>query len=300
MSNYNHIHPDILDTMELNSNERIEFLYSPFWIGYPKSLEIIKYLNSLISRPKKPRMDNLLIVGESNIGKTTLITHFSELHPDSSFEDDDEVTRPRKPVIVAEAPASADERGLYSAILDSFWTSYRATDTVAKLRHQVIHLMRKCHVQILILDEMHNLLAGTPSKQRLVMNSIKSMGNILNIPIVGVGTIDAYKVISYDPQLVSRFDVIKLEKWLPNSSFQRLLSSFEQRLPLKNKSDLHTKELGKRLYEISDGNLGDLHKLLIECSKEAILTGTEKITIDIIDKYKWYKPTKGKMKTCEL
>ena len=60
---------------------------------------------------------------------------------------------------------------------------------------------------------------------------------------------------------------------------------------MKKASQLYSKEKAILLHLISQGNIGDLHKLLIECATDAIKNDIEEITIEIIKKYKWIKPT---------
>lgn len=290
---YQHVHKDYRHLMLLDDHRRIEALHEPMWINYPRTVEVINLLKSLMNQPKKPRMQNLLIIGESNIGKTSLIVQFALNNPDFSLEDDLGMSHPSKPVVMAQFPASVDEKGLYIAILESFWTPFRPIDTIAKLRHQAIFLLRECNVRILILDEIHNLLGGTAAKQRTVMNILKNLGNELLIPIVGVGTQDAALILHSDPQHASRFDVITLPRWEMNKDFRSLLMAFEARLPLQNPSNLGSREKGSALFAISNGNLGDLHRLIVECAICAINEGTEEITMDIINKYKWMKLTDG-------
>lgn len=157
----------------------------------------------------------------------------------------------------------------------------------------MIHLMRACHVRMLIIDELHSLLAGTAQKQREVMNALKNLCNELCIPIVGVGTSEAVRVLHTDPQHASRFEVARLPSWTLDKEFQRLLASFERVLPLQHASKLHTPELAMRLHAISEGNIGNLHRLLIECATEAINSGEERITLPIIENNKWVQPTRG-------
>tara|TARA_R110001592_G_scaffold243151_2_gene504041 strand:+ start:2196 stop:3086 length:891 start_codon:yes stop_codon:yes gene_type:complete len=290
MSGNGHIHPDFHHILGLTQKERLDFLDEPRWIGYKSAQQIIDSLQGLIQKPKRPRMPNLLIVGDPNNGKTTVVHRFFELCGKGYVNDDAE---PVKPVILAEAPPSADEKGLYMSILERFFTPYRATDPAAKLRYQVIHLCRSCHVRMLIIDEFHSLLTGSPVKQREVMNAIKLLCNELAIPIVGVGTREAVRVLHTDPQHASRFDVVSLPVWLLNQDFQRLLASFEKVLPLQIPSRLHQPELAAIFHTISGGNLGDLHRLLVECSREAIVTGTEQITQEIVEGKAWLRPTRG-------
>ena len=290
MSNYPHIHPEFVHILSMSEKDRLAFLDEPRWIGYQSAQLIMDTMNGLMDKPKRPRMPNLLIVGEPNNGKTTIIRRFYELCGQGYVNEEAD---PVKPIILAEAPPSADEKGLYISLLERFFTPYRATDPVAKLRYQVIHLFRTCHVKLLVIDEFHSLLTGTAIKQREVMNAIKLLCNELCIPIVGVGTREAVRVLHNDPQHASRFDVLSLPLWNLNQNFQRLLASFEKVLPLKKASRLHQPELTSLFHTISGGNLGNLHQLLTECSKEAISSGQEQITLEIIKSKSWIRPTRG-------
>jgi len=290
MSTYEHIHPDFRHILMLSDKERMEFLDEPRWIGYHTAQQILDTLQGLLDKPVRPRMPNLLLVGDSNNGKTTIIRRFFELCGKGYVNEESD---PVKPIILAEAPPTADEKGLYISILERFFTPYRAGDPVSKLRYQVIHLFRACHVKMLVIDEFHSLLTGSGIKQREVMNAIKLLCNELAIPIVGVGTREAVRVLHTDPQHASRFDVISLPAWELNQDFQRLLAGFEKVLPLKNPSRLHQPELAMLLHAISEGNIGNLHRLLIECTREAINSGSEQIDKAVIENKSWVRPTRG-------
>ncbi len=285
---FDHVHPNYRHLFNVSDNERINFLYEPRWIGYPQANKIIDVIHEYMNRPKRPRTMGLLLVGNSNNGKTSIIDRFNDLYG-QRFVDEDE--NPHKPVIIAEAPSRADEKELYASILEQFWPPYKNTAPLIKLRYQVVGLMRDCNVKILIIDEVHSMIIGSVTKRNQVMNGLKSLSNELEIPIVCVGTSDAFGLFNQDKQYASRFDVLSLPTWNDDKDFQRLLSDFESVIPLKNKSLLGSKKLSTKLFNASNGNLGDLHRLLIECSKEAILSGKEKIDCDLVDELGWVKKT---------
>lgn len=287
---YAHIHPEFREVMSFPDEQRLAFLDRPRWIGYERAQLALDTLQALMNKPRQPRMPNLLIVGDPNNGKTTLIQRFKTLCGEGYV---DENADPVKPIIVAEAPPSADEKGLYISILERFWAPYRASAPAAQLRYQVVHQLRECHVRILVIDEFHSLLTGSAVKQREVMNTIKLLCNEVGIPIVGVGTRDAVRVLHNDPQHASRFDVFPLPLWELNPEFQKLLAGFERVLPLKKPSGLSMPEIAMIAHAISSGNLGDLHRLMCACARVAITTGEERITEKILRSKAWLQPSKG-------
>ena len=290
MTTGDQLDPDLRYALRLSDRERLAFMDRPTLLRYPAGDEILEQLQRLLEMPKRPRMGNLLVVGESNNGKTTLIEKFHKLHGKPSDDDDE----PSKPVVVVEAPPTADEKSLHLSILDRFHAPHRTTAPVTQLRYQTLHLLRHCRTRMLIIDEFHSMLAGTTRKQSEMMNAIKFLCNELQVPIVGVGTHVAVRVIQSDTQHASRFRVAVLPRWELDRAFQRLLVGFQKTLPLKRESKLADKETTHELHVASDGNLGNLREGLVACARKAIENGTEQITLDLIRSMtKWFKPTVG-------
>jgi len=136
---FGHIHPQFRHIMELSDKERIEFLDQNRWVGYKDAQFIIDTLQGLLLKPARLRMPNLLIVGDSNNGKSSLVERFYDLCGKPYV---DEHSDPIKPIIVAESPPNPDEKGLYMSILEQFFVPYNSRDTPARLRYQVIHQFR--------------------------------------------------------------------------------------------------------------------------------------------------------------
>lgn len=293
MSKYKHIHPKFRHIMELSDNERIDFIRSARWIGYSRAKEILLQLEDLLTFPKRPRMPNLLIIGESNNGKTTLVRHFYSKHGKSYENEDLDLIIP---IILIEAPSTASEKALYIALLESMVAPYRETSTVEILYTQTLHLMRTYAVKMLIIDEFHSMFSGTARKQREMMNALKRLCNELQIPIVGVGTENAVNILYTDKQFSSRFEVCELPIWTLDNDFKRMLASFESVLPLENTSNLMNSDIAQAIYYKTKGNLGNIHNLLIRCATEAIRNKTEVIDIKTIQAQKDFLSTlKGRI-----
>ncbi len=100
---YEHVHEKFRHLVTADNQERIAFLDEPRWLGYGVAKDIMDNLVSLMNKPKRPRMLNLLIVGDSNNGKTTLIRRFFDLYGQAYIDSDSNAIYP---ILLAEAPPS--------------------------------------------------------------------------------------------------------------------------------------------------------------------------------------------------
>lgn len=288
-TSYTHVYKDFRHIVEYSTEDRLDFINEVRWVNYEIADNIILELNGLLRFPKRLRMPNLLIIGHSNNGKTSIAHRFFRKHG-MPFEENGVLI---KPVIFANAPSSTNEKDLYMSILEALHMPYRTKDSTSALLYQVLHLCREYQVKMIMIDELHSLLTGTERQQRQVMSSLKTLCNELQIPIVGIGTQDAKRVLHTDPQHVSRFDIVEVPLWKLDKKFQELLFRLESVFPLKNPSELHQPKTAALIHTISKGNLGNVHRLLSVCARNAILSGTEKITEDILVKNKNVRPTEG-------
>lgn len=151
------------------------------------------------------------------------------------------------------------------------WIGYtRATDALRRL-------------QVLVIDELHNILAGNTARRREFLNLLRYLGNRLRIPIVGVGTHDAYLAIRSDDQLENRFEPLVLPRWQPDEQSRSLLASFAASFRLHRRSPIVTPEMAAYLIERSEGTIGELTALLTAAATVAITSGEEAITADTLE-----------------
>ena len=289
MSDVSHLDKALHSVVDLPLNERIQQVRQPHWIGYTRSKRILEKLEDLLAYPRVDRMPNLLLVGDTNNGKTMIASRFQRLHPASEEADSDHV---RVPVLLVQAPPAPDESRFYSAILEALGApAYRPRGPVLEKQLQVLHLLRGVQLRMLIIDEIHHILAGHIAKQRHFLYVLKHLANELNIPLVGVGTIDAVRAIQTDPQMVSRFEPVALPRWEMNRDFQTLLASFERTLPLRQPSGLAEPAMAARLLALSEGTIGKLFSLLMAATIHAIRSGAEKIDEEVLSKSDWIAPS---------
>ena len=150
----------------------------------------------------------------------------------------------------------------------------------------------------ILIDEIHDILAGNKNKQKQFQCIIRQLGNELKIPIIAAGTKDALNAINLDPQLANRFTTISIPKWkiyylkkAKDEPFLRLLTSFERTLPLLKKSDLSNIEIAEKLLSMSEGFIGELVSILGLAIEKAINDGEEKIDLKLLNKISWTYPS---------
>lgn len=288
---YSHLSDTAASKVELPDQERIQHIKKPRWIGYSRAKDILEKLEDLLVHPVQPRMPNMLIVGETNNGKTMLVEKFRERHPASENPNGEAV---KIPVLYIQAPPGPDERGIYNAILNRLFEANPRSESVDAKRDRVVAILKRVSLGLVMIDEIHHLMAGAYVKQRNALNVLKYLGNELRVPIVGIGTAEAVRAVQTDPQLANRFTPEVLPKWTRNAELARLMSSFERVLPLKEASQLSVSPLIDRVLDMSSGTIGEMSTLLNMAAIHAIKTGEERITVSTLEGCQYVPPAQRK------
>lgn len=283
-----HLSPKAVERLTQSDAERISYIRQPRWIGYSRANEIISKLEDFLAMPKSHRMPNCLIVGDTNNGKTMLVERFFDSHlPDDNLEGEVSIV----PVLYVQAPPVPDEGRFYNAILERLFAPYKPSDRADRKQFQAIKLMKAVSVQMLIIDEIHHLLAGNMTKQKAFLNVIKYLGNELEVPIVAVGTRDAFRAIQTDYQLSNRFEPETLPLWKNDDEYLRLLATFEKVLPLKKPSNLIDVSIAGEIYAMGEGYLGETCRVIVAAAVDAVKTGQEQINKKTLSNINWVNPS---------
>jgi hypothetical protein len=218
-------------------------------------------------------MPNLLLLGPTNNGKSMIIEKFRRSHPVVSHQDREEI-----PVLVVQMPSEPSVGRFYTTLLAATGAPMRARQyRLADLEQLVLRLLRAAGVRMLVIDELHNVLGGRGDRRREFLNLIRFLGNELRIPLVGVGTREAYLAIRSDDQLENRFAPFTLPRWEADAGSCSLLASFAASFPLRQASRIAITEMATYLLTRSEGTIGELARLLTDAAVAAIESGEEAI-----------------------
>lgn len=272
----------------LTDEERIIQMQADKWIGYPVAKKVMSRLEEHINWPSKQRMPNLLIIGPTNNGKSTIIEKFRRKYP--AVETRKKIEDRRMPVVTFQMPPDPSCTRFYSMLIKSTGAEVRVCRT-AELEQTALDRLQSVKAKILVIDELHNVLSGQSHVTREFLNTIRFLGNELRIPIVGVGTKDAYLAIRSDAQLENRFEPIPIPRWQEGDDLLSLLASFEAILPLRQRSDIATSEMARYIVARTEGTIGEIATFLAMAAIEAIRTGAECLNTKVFKQTEYQSPT---------
>jgi hypothetical protein len=284
-----HLRPEARELAALPAAERLAHLRSDRWIGYGRARLALGELDRLFRQePGRVRPSNPLIVGPTNNGKTMLAEKFRRTHPARVSDDGDREVVPVLTVRMPAEPTVARFHGAVLAALDAPLGDHGASH---RREASASRLLGEVGTRLLIVDELHNILAGTARRQRELLNLLRYLGNELRIPIVCLGTRDAYLAIRTDDQLENRFHPFLLPRWEDDAEFGRLLASFEAMLPLGEPSHLGSPAMRALVVRRSEGTIGEIAALLVQAATAALLAGRERIDAVAIEAADYQPPS---------
>jgi hypothetical protein len=283
-----HLIPSAQKTAQLPNAERIARIRADRWIGYTQAQKALAKLEDLFTHPERQRMPNLLIVGPTNNGKTMLVEKFRRQHPVTTSDDGQ---TEQIPILAMQMPSDPTISRFYTMLLYSLNAPSFARRRVSDLEELSLRILRQVGLRMLVIDELHNVLAGSSPQQRQFLNLLRFLGNELRIPLVCVGTKEAYLAIRSDDQLENRFEPFSLPLWTLDDEFSSLLASFAAVLPLRRASQLHLPDIAHYILSKSEGTIGEITTLLTRSAILAVETGSECIDRKILGLVDYSSPT---------
>jgi len=188
-------------------------------------------------------------------------------------------------------PSSPTIQRFYAAIITALGSPVTGYPSIVKHETMALKLLRATETKMLIIDELHNMLAGDTTRQREFLNVLRFIGNELQISIVGVGIKDAYLAIRSDAQLENRFEPFILPSWSNDNEFMRLLVSFQKILPLRKPSNLLDPDIRSIILDRSECTIGEISALLTRAACEAICSKKEYIDREVLEHTNYHSPT---------
>lgn len=261
-----------------NHEQRIRNIKEDKWLSYSFAESLISSVDDMIKAPKVIRPQGMLVSGESQSGKTSLIDRIKAIYRDEQNSKMQAIKR----VVSFEMPSDPNISKFLNALLTGIgMPEFTTRNPDSLLRHVLFEINEHC-VEMILMDEIQHIGRCQPRQLLVLLDTIKSLANRTKLPIIAFGSPEAGVILNKDNQLYSRFLRVELPEWRPDDEFRTLLATYETILPLKKPSKLIEEEMVYAIHERTNGTIGEITRLLQEAAILCIRSGDEQISIDLI------------------
>ncbi|WP_086380816.1 TniB family NTP-binding protein [Caballeronia sordidicola] len=227
---------------------------------------------------------HLVIVGESGVGKSTLLKKYTDSYQPVVHEEYTEI--PVLLVSLDEAPTPKTLAGtLLKAMGSPFWNKGSAEDRKA----QLLTLLQACKVRLVIIDEANHLVdRGGEKTRHTSADWLKTVADKAGISLVLAGIPRTIRLLETNDQLRGRFrEVISIDRFSvadkeAEKRFRGVLKSFQQLFKDVDSVDLSSWELARAFAFATDGRLREIRSLLVKSAELAFAKPTPRLTMEVL------------------
>ncbi len=277
-----HLHPGIREIALADDAVRLQAIRAKRWITHHPASRVLASLQEALEQPAGDRMENLLLIAESGMGKTMLLRKFQRDHA-AAFDTASGVQP--YPVVLTLMPEAPSEEAFFCQILKAVGAPFDLSRRrhLLSLRETTFRLLRELGTRMLMIDEINSILVGSARQQRQFLQLLRFLSNELQVAIVCAGVPEARFALLSDPQLRSRVAEVALEPWTAGPALQDFVNKLVQSLPLRQPSPVDSLTLRRLLVERSGGITLSICRAIERVGALAIHHGRERIDLAGLD-----------------
>lgn len=215
----------------------------------------------------------LICIGESGTGKSTLKKEIERAHP--SY---DTVYKKIMPVLVVDTPSKPTIKNLAEAVLFKLGDPLFHRGSAIEKTTRILHFIKECEVRIIIFDELQHFIdQGTYASPRQISDWLKSIIDQANISTILMGLERSEQILQINEQLRRRFSHrITLSPFTINTEeeyqvFAGILAKIDQHFELPIKMNVQNTLLLKQINFATNGIIDYVVKLML-CAYEIALS----------------------------
>ncbi len=259
---------------DFDDETRVSKILADRWVHYSQGEAALMRVAELLRGARRTRMPSLLVVGEPDVGKTTILKKFMRAHTPTF---DTLTGRTASEVVAMEAPPEADEGRFYSAVLQAIGAP-EGGGRVVDLERIVHRQLKRLGTRLLVIDETNNLVIGTGAAQRKTLAALRRLSNQLDLSLACFGTMEALHALTSDPQVEGRAQPFQLTRLRNDADYATIIQAVIAFYPLRRVSNVD-QLLIDHVHELTAGSPGKTFRLLNAAAVHAIDTGEERITL---------------------
>ncbi|GAA1898878.1 ATP-binding protein [Streptomyces sodiiphilus] len=247
----------------------------------------------------------IVLDGPATIGKSTLVKMLAydyehelrEAYPERFSEQyivEDHIVD-YTPVVYLSIGSQATPKDLSTALADYLALPYRSGATKSAITRIVLEQMRLCGVELVIIDDAH-FMDLSLHEGKVVNDHLKYIANHTAATFVYTGVDLKRSGLFLEGtgstranQTAGRNTLIRMTNYTIKTREQRaewltVLLSLDEHLALYHHKPHTLPRLYKYLYDRTEGSICALSDLIREAAIEAVMTGEEAITKDVLDR----------------
>ena len=263
--------------------------------------EVLDKMRLSVETANRPKPEGLLIIGDSDSGKSTLLRYFRGLLEKElimhykqgvNFPEGEEQPLEQnavKPAFLFSIPSRATVIGVLERALSDNGVPLDRRLTLSQLEDTFYERLRELRTRVILIDEFHDIGGIGYKEQNLILKVLKEMTNNLSIPIIAAGTRAALPILQSDEQIWTRLEAIHLKRFDIDRYFRDFLIAYEQEagFNLKNRMALNDKKFIGYLHGRTNGLAGQVTQLLGKAYELAIREGIDEITQELLEQVKF-------------
>lgn len=207
----------------------------------------------------------ILVYGQSGAGKSTVLRYYLGKFPR-------EIT-PRKiriPVLRMVTPEAPTVRSFTEGFLVALGDLAASKGSAAVKTQRIIHFIKECEVQVILVDEFHHFCDSNKSERRRVTDWLKNLLNECGVPIVLFGLPRAIAALYSNEQLRRRFTApLHLKEFgfqtaEDQTLFRGVLDYLQSLMPCKTGLNISDPEVAMRFHFATNGLIDYVIKIIDE------------------------------------
>lgn len=257
-------------------------------IRYPRFNQLVSHIQLCREMSKIAGEPQCLILeGQPGAGKSTLVKSYA-----ATCARYETVQGTKLPVFYVETPSPATVKGMAARLLQALGDPAADHGTLWSMNARVVHFIRTCEVQMIILDDFHHLI-DTETNRVLsqVSDWLKVLIKETQIPflVVGVeGTVS--RILEANAQLSRLFAIREVLCPFPWDSqdpetikeFSTFVAFAERLIGVPLSTEIPQEELLYRLHYATNGVVGNVMNLLRYAVVLAQQQSVETLTLDVL------------------
>ena len=243
----------------------------------------------------EPKGDSITLIGESGVGKSSLLEQVLNYFPNVIEHDEYQGTvMEHKNQIVwlkVDCPHNSSVRDLCEEILGALDLAIgneltQPASTIGKIIRQIEQKIKVNFLGILVIDEMQRLQFKRTGGENNLLNFLHSLVNKLGVPLFFCANPPFDKTLAKTLKAARRAEsggYFTMEPLTRDSAGWDCFVHELWELHWTNITTELTEELNDKLFELSVGNLDMAHRIYRDAQKLVIGSGDERITIAVLE-----------------